>query len=81
MAKVFPDMTFSIKPKIDIQTARLCADVLNLFLHDKADEWTVIVHGEDGSKHGEKEVPYQQIELTQDPEIIDKYRRGFGIYG
>lgn len=66
--------------KTDICT-RLCADVLNLFLHDKADEWTVIVHGEDGSKHGEKEVPYQQIELTQDPEIIDKYRRGFGIFG
>lgn len=82
MAKVFPDMTFSIKPKItiDIQTARLCADVLNLFLHDNADEWTVIVHGEDGSKRGEKEVPYQQIELTQDPKIIDKYRRGFGLY-
>lgn len=77
MAK-FPDMTFSLKPKIDIQTARLCADVLNLYLHDNAGDWTVIVHS--GDNKG-KEVPYQQIELTQDPKIIDEYRRGFGIYG
>ncbi len=78
MAKVFPDMTFSIKPKIDIQTARLCADVLNLYLRNNAGDWAVIVHSEDNKG---KEVPYQQIELTQDPKIIDEYRRGFGLYG